>query len=382
MTQPCRPLIEVLAEIPDPRQARGKRYPLVAVLALACAAMLCGYRSYSAIAEWGDNYGSALLRDLGFARATAPCAATLYLLFRRLDRGAVDAALGRWAEGVLADLPTPRGAFEGVACDGKTLRGSRKQGAPGTPLLSAVSHRLGLTVAQEAVEEKTNAIGALRAVLGHLLLAGRVITLDALLTQRVIAQTIVDGQGDYVMVAKENQPHVCQGIAGVLATPPHVPGVASLRTAQTRDCGHGRVERRRLVARALLPGDSDWPGARQVFRIERQRVCQKTGEINTEATYGITSLAAAQASPRQLLTLLRGHWHIENKAHWVRAVTFAEDRSQVRVGAIPQVMAALRNTAIGLLRAAGATNIAAATRYYAAQPAQALALLGLPPRTK
>lgn len=79
---------------------------------------------------------------------------------------------------------------------------------------------------------------------------------------------------------------------------------------------------------------------------------------------------------------MRGHWHSENKAHWVRDVTCDEDRSQVRSGAIPQVMAALRNTAIGLLRAAGATNIAAATRYDAAQPEQALVLLGLPPRTK
>lgn len=377
MTQPCRPLIEVLAEIPDPRQARGKRYPLVAVLALACAAMLCGYRSYSAIAEWGDNYGAELLRTLGFARATAPCAATLYLIFQRLDRAAVDAALGRWAEGVLADRPARRGALEGVACDGKTLRGSRKHGAPGAHLLSAVSHRLGLTVAQEAVDEKTNEIGAIPAVLARLLLAGRVITVDALLTQRAVAQTIVDGQGDYVMVAKENQPHVCQGIAGLLATPPHVPGATPLRTAQTADRGHGRLERRRLVVRALVPGDSDWPGARQIFRIERRRLCRKTGAIDTETTYGITSLTAAQASPRQLLALLRGHWHIENKAHWVRDVTFDEDRSQVRTGATPQVMAAFRSTAIGLLRATGATNIAAATRYYAARPYEALTLLGI-----
>jgi hypothetical protein len=185
---------------------------------------------------------------LGFARATAPCAATLYLIFRRLDRGAVDAALGRWAEGVLTGRPARRGALEGVACDGKTLRGSRKQGAPGAHLLSAVSHRLGLTLAPEAVDDKTNEIGAIPALLARLLLAGRVITVDALLTQRAVAQTIVDGQGDYVMGAKENQPHLGQGIAGLLATPPHVPGATPLRTAQTMDRGHGRLERRRLVA--------------------------------------------------------------------------------------------------------------------------------------
>lgn len=132
---------------------------------------------------------------MGFARATAPCAATLDLIFRRLDRTAVEAALGRWAEGVLAGLPTPCGALEGVACDGKALRGSRTQGAPDAHPLSAVSHRLDVTVAQEAVDDKTNEIGAIPTLLAQLLLAGRVITLDTLLTQRAVAQTIVDGQG-------------------------------------------------------------------------------------------------------------------------------------------------------------------------------------------
>ena len=124
------------------------------------------------------------------------------------------------------------------------------------------------------------------------------------------------------------------------------------------------------------------PGARQVFRVERRRLCLKTGAIDTEIILGITSLAAEEARPRQLLALLRAHWHIENKAHWVRDVTLDEDRSQVRAGAIPEVRAALRNTAIGLLRLTGATNIAAATRYYAALPYEALILLGIVPNTK
>ncbi len=380
MDQLCRPLIDVVAEIPDPRQARGKRYPLTAVLTLACVAMLCGYRSYGAIAEWGHNYGTALVEALGFAGTRTPCAATLHLLFRALDPVALEEALGCWAEGILAATPGPEGAIEGLTCDGKALRGSRKQGAPGAHLLSVVSQRLGMTVAQESVDDKTNEIPVLPEVLRGIVREGRVVTVDALLTQRAVAATVIEGGGDYVMVAKENQPGLCDTIAAVLSTPPHL--AAPPETTQTLDLGHGRIERRRLTVRALLPGDCAWPGARQVFVVERHVTLKKTGKERHERVYGVTSLAPERARAREVLHLLRDHWHIENRTHWVRDVTFDEDRSQVRCGAIPQVMAALRNTTLGLLRAAGATNIAAAGRHYAAQPSAALALITSPPKTK
>jgi len=302
MDQPCRPLIEVLAEIPDPRQARGKRYPLTAVLALACVAMLCGYRSYGAIAEWGRNYGAEALQALGFAGVSAPCAATLYLLFRALDRAAVEAALGRWAESVLAATPAPEGrgvgVGEGLACDGKALRGSRKQGAPGAHLLSVVSQRLGVTVAQAAVDDKTNEIPVLPEVLRGVLREGRVVTMDALLTQHAVAEAVLEGGGDYVMVAKENQPGLCDTIAAVLATPAHL--AAPPETAQTLDLGHGRIERRCLTVRALLPGDCAWPGARQVFVIERHVTVKKTGKQRHERVYGVTSTSSARAGARTM----------------------------------------------------------------------------------
>jgi len=348
MDQPCRPLIDVLAEIPDPRQARGKRYPLTAVLTLACVAMLCGYRSYGAIAEWGRNYGAALVEALGFAGTRTPCAATVHLLFRALDPVALEDALGRWAEGILAATPAPEGQMEGLACDGKALRGSRKQGAPGAHLLSVVSQRLGMTVAQESVDDKTNEIPVLPEVLRGVVLEGRVVTVDALLTQRAVAATVLEGGGDYVMVVKDNQPGLRDTIAAVLSTPPHL--AAPPETTQTLDLGHGRIERRRLTLRALLPGDCAWPGARQVFVVERHVTLKKTGKERHERVYGVTSLAPERARAREVLHLLRDHWHIENRTHWVRDVTFDEDRSQVRCGAIPQVMAALRNTTLGLLR--------------------------------
>lgn len=369
MNQRCRPLVDVVAQITDPRGQRGKRHSLVALLSLVCAATLCGYRSYSAMAEWGRHYGGTLREAVGLR--SLPCAATLHRLLRRLDAQQGEEVIGGWAQEVLA--ATSPVAREGVALDGKALRGSHKQGASSAHLLSALSHRLGLTLAQYAVADKTNEITAVGHVLNGLLLHGRVFTMDALLTQRAVAQTIVEGAGAYVMVAKGNRPRLCADIAAVFATP--APLAAPVRTAQTVNTGHGRVERRRLLLRALLPGDCDWPGAAQVFRIERRVISQRTGEVPTEVTDGITSLTTAE--PAHLLALLRGHWHIENKSHYVRDVTFGEDHSQVRCGAIPQVLATFRNLAIGLLRATGEPNIAAACRRCAAQPAYALALLGI-----
>ena len=117
---------------------------------------------------------------------------------------------------------------------------------------------------------------------------------------------------------------------------------------------------------------TDWPGLQQIFQLQRTFTFKKDGQQFTEIVYGITSLKEEEASPSCLLTYIRQHWHIENKSHWVRDVTFDEDRSQVRCGSIPQVMAALRNTVIGLMRLAGESNIAAACRRFAAHPEEAL----------
>jgi hypothetical protein len=191
MAGESRSLLEVLAQVPDPRQPSGKRHPLPAMLALAAAATLCGAKGYGAIAEWGRNYGADLARALGFTRDKTPCAATFFLLFRRLDRAALEAALSAWAGSVLEPMPPPDGAPDALAIDGKTLRGSQQQGALDVHLLAVLSHRLGLTLHQQAVSDKTNEIGAIQQVLSALVLEGRVVTVDALLCQRKVAATIV-----------------------------------------------------------------------------------------------------------------------------------------------------------------------------------------------
>lgn len=247
-SQPCRPLVKVLEEVADPRLKKGQRYSLAALLSLCCAGTLCGCRTYSAIAQWGRECDTELARTLGFSVVTTagierrPGASTLYYALRGLNRKALENHLAAWMQEVLAALPpvpavvgqgngpgspsSPR-PLEAIAVDGKTLRGSAKQmnpqlnpgstplskppirqkkknGAqrdefreevPGVHLLSALSHRLGLPLGQCEVSDKTNEITVMPELLRGLVLEGRVLTMDALLTQRSIASEIVSKKG-------------------------------------------------------------------------------------------------------------------------------------------------------------------------------------------
>ena len=370
-------LVEYLAQIPDYRQARGRRHGLLPMLLLVCVAMLCGARSQLAIAEWAANYGQPWLNWLGFTRGRGPSQPTLSRLFAQIAHATVEAVLQQWAEQVLRlDSPPAAPALEGIAVDGKTLRGSKRQGAVDAHLLSAFSQRLGVVLGQTGVPDKTNEIGVAGAFLASLVLTGRVVTADALLTQQTLAQTILDSGGDYLLVVKDNQAQLRADLEAAFA--PEAESVGVVGAAHTTTLHGGRLERRDLTATTALVGYSDWPGLQQALRLDRRVIHKRTGAVlRQETAYAVTSCSPAQATPAQLLRLWRGHWRIENQLHYVRDVTFAEDRATVRRAHAPQVMAACRNAILGVMRRGGATNIAAACRRYAAQPATALAAVGL-----
>ena len=384
-------LMEILADIPDFRKARGIRHPLKAILMLACAAMLCGYRSQSAIAQWGANYGGQWLHLFGFTRAQAPSQPTIHRIFDGVDISVLEAKLAQWTHSVLQALePSSSEPLEAIAIDGKTLRGSRKQGACDAHLLSALHQSIGLVLGQVAVADNSNEINTMLELLADLVLhgslAGKLVTADAMFTQHKIAKAIVEGGGDYLLVVKGNQPLLRQDIEVVFETPAQLgltqQEIASKRTIRQVTMHGNRIEERVLsMSQALCDCygkemDDMWPKLEQVLQVRRTVTNKGTGHIRTETSYAITSLSPQCATPEQLLVAWKEHWHIENKLHWVRDVTFDEDRSTVRKGRIPQVMAALRNTAIGLLRVLGATNIAGACRLFAARPQLALAALG------
>jgi predicted transposase YbfD/YdcC len=364
-------LREVIAEVQDFRKRQGKRYELGSILSLAIVAIMCGLKSYCAIAQWGRESGVAITAQLGFKEGKTPCAATIHRVFKHIDIKELEEKVGEWQR---QQLGTVAGELAGFAADGKSLRGSTKQGAEVSHLLSIVSHKLGVTIRQQQIETKTNEIPVLQQMLRQLDLSGMVLTVDALHTQVETAQVITDQGGDYLMIAKGNQKQLFDDIetAFQLISP-----ATPLAQAETTDMGHGRIETRRLTTTTLLTDYLAWPANAQVFCLERDTYFKKTGHTRHQLVYGITSLSPERASASMLLALVRGHWTVENRSHWVRDVTFDEDRSQVRVGNIPQVMAFLRNTAISLMRLAGFTNIAPSSRSFASRPSLSLAILGL-----
>jgi hypothetical protein len=205
-------LLDVLATVPDPRDNRGIRHPLPAVLGLAVVAMLTGCKSYQAIAQFGRDKGPALAHALGFRRGKTPTKSTYSVLFRQIDVAAFEAALGRW---VASRLPPEDTTV--VALDGKTLRGSKDGEVPGQHLVAAYASAASAVLAQVKVDAKTNEHKAALQLLGVLSVKGRVFTGDAIFCQRDVCKAIHAGGGDYVFTVKDNQPSLAIDIRAGLS---------------------------------------------------------------------------------------------------------------------------------------------------------------------
>lgn len=373
-------LVEAFAEIPDPRHARGIRHGVLAIVLLGACAVLTGARSFAAIAEYAHDTGRAILDLLGVG-TVVPHACTIRRVLQDLDPDAVEAAMRTWALAQLADRPAPDGVpvreqRQVLALDGKTVRGAHIATSTDTDagsggggyrqphLVSVLDLASGVVLGQVTVAEKSSEIAAFTTLLDELDLTDVLITADAVHTNRHHADYLHQRGGHYLLTAKLNQPTLLRRLR---ALPWKQIGVAG----RERGRGHGRVETRQVSVVSLHPcpdlGGEFFPHAAQAIKVVRRRRALGSRKWTTVTVYAITSLTAAQADPMLLARWLRGHWAIE-ALHWVRDVTFDEDRSQVRTSNGPQIMAALRNLVITALRLAGVTNIAAALRHHARDP--------------
>jgi predicted transposase YbfD/YdcC len=348
-------LREALASVVDPRHRRGVRHGLVVVLTAAVCAVAAGARSFVAIAEWVADLPAEVAAAVGTAQR-CPSESTI----RRLRV---------------------------LAIDGKTLRGSRHHTSDGEVagrhLFAVIDQHSRVVLGQLAVdvgtEGKASEIDQFAPLLDTIIdltptgdLTGVVITADALHTQRAHVADLHARGAHWVLTVKGNQPTLRRQLA---ALPWRGIGPAH-RSAET---GHGRREIRTLKILTVAVGIA-FPHARQAIQITRRTRpvnarTGKPGRWRTETVYAITDLAPHEARPDELAGWIRGHWQIENALHWVRDTTYAEDLSQARTGAGPQVMASLRNLAISLHRLTGATNIAKALRHHARNPGRPLELV-------
>jgi predicted transposase YbfD/YdcC len=315
----CQYLLDLLAQVPDPRKKRGRRHALAGLLTVGVAAVIAGSRSFAAIGQWAADAGPDVLAALGAARGPAE-ESTYRRAFALVSADVLDRVLGAW----LHTRAVQAGGRLVIAIDGKTVRGAKNKGGKAPHLVAALAHGIGAVLGQVAVEEKSNEIPAVRDLLkAFASLASAVITIDAMHTQHDTAQVILERGADYVMTVKANMPTLYKQLKKLPW--PAVPAVSAVST------DHGRRARRTIKA-VLAPPWIEFQGAAQVAQL--RRTVTKKGKKTVEVACLITS--DRDADPATLAARVRGHWHIENKLHWVRDVTYLEDKSLVRTGNAPR----------------------------------------------
>lgn len=382
---PVHSLYEALQGVTDPRRAQGKRYSLALVLCLIILAKLAGQKTLSGATDWIRHRRVALAERFGLKRNRMPCQMTYCNVLAKVDGKQLDGILSAFfacweAQSRCGNEPsrllTPEGKADHrhLALDGKALRATNTTTHP-IHQLSCYEVSTGRVLWHCDVQEKHNEISELKPLLTVETVKGRILSLDALHTQREFCTQVKRLEGDYVLIAKDNQPTLREDIADFFED--RTPDRRRWQEAETWEKGHGRLEHRQIVCSPDLNDwfAKEWRGIEQVFRIERTRRTLKTGVIHHEVVYGLSSLSLQQAPAPRMLALVRDHWAIENRLHWRRDVSLGEDACQTRTGSPPSLLAQINSTVLSLMDRLGVRNVPRQMRYFDAEYHQALDLV-------
>ncbi len=362
-----QPLLESFDKITDLRCKRGVRYKLQPFLILLFLSKLGGADRPAEIADWVKFRFVELksLLDLDWNRS--PHEVTWKRIMENaLDAGEVEKVFGEYLLSMSEDEKRLWNLDGKVVC-GVRSEETNKQ----LHLLALQESEVNLVIEQTTLLEGENEISAGKRLLEKVDLANKIVSGDAIFAQKELSQTVVESGGEYLWKLRANQAKIYEIAKAHFAGG----GDKYLGKAVDFDKGHGRIEERFILSSFRIAGEIEFPYLEQVFRIEKKSVQVKTGKASEQTIYGITSLSVEEFGAKELLELTRKHWQIENGLHYRRDVTFKEDAVRKKSINGGQIMAALNNLAIGILRKIGWENIAQARRFYEIQFAKGLQLI-------
>ena len=343
-----RVLLDHFATIKDTRQSWKVAYPLREVLFLVVCGTIASGDDYDDIVDWGEAHLS-FLRGFSEFYHGIPCADWLRTVMNRIDPDLFAACFSSWVAECWPGKP------DLVAIDGKTSRRShnRKTGQKALHLVSAFATTNQLVLGQEAVDEKSNEITAIPALLERIDLDGALVSIDAMGCNPNIAQNILDAKADYLLAVKDNQPTLHTDIKSYFETAPS----KEVERFETLGKDHGRLEVRShtvshvvdwISSERSYPGAPRFPKLTSIAMVESR--IERGDKIETERRSYISSRAL---SAEAFAGAVRSHWAIENNLHWTLDMTFQEDQSRLRAGHGAKNMAVVRHFALNLVRQAG-----------------------------
>lgn len=379
-------LYRAFEQVTDGRKKKGKRYPLPLLLTLLMLGKLAGETTVNGIVDWIKERQAWLRSQLDWPKRF-PTNSTYSEALARCDAQQIvsviaSVLLKARAVEQCGSEPSRLAAYKQeevlthVALDGKTLRGTlghEREGQPSVHLLSLYECQSGIVLTQRAVQSKENEISAAAALVHPALVKGRLISTDAMHTQKKWCACVHAYGGYYLTIVKKNQPQMYQDLVDFFEDPDAEQ--REWQFANSVQKGHGRLEIREIWTSRQMNDwfETEWAGVAQVFRLRRS---VKDGDKEREEiVYGVTNLPRKKANASRLLAFQQAHWRIENRLHYRRDVTLGEDACQVRRTGAPQALAALNGGVLALMDWLHVPNVASAMRHFCAHPVEALQLL-------
>ncbi len=379
-------LYHAFEQVADGRKKKGRRYPLPLLLTLLLLGKLAGETSVNGIVDWINERQGWLRAQLNWPKRF-PTNSTYSEALARCDAQQIVTAIASvllkaraveqcGSEPSRLQANHQEEVLTHVAMDGKTLRGTlghESEGQPAVHLLSLYECQSGIVLTQRAVHSKENEISAAAALVHPALVKGRIISTDAMHTQKKWCACVHGYGGYYLTIVKKNQPQMYQDLVDFFDDPEAEQ--EEWQYAHTVHKGHGRLELREIWSSTQMNDwfETEWAGVAQVFRLRRN--VKDSDKEREETVYGLTNLPRKKANASRLLAFQQAHWRIENRLHWRRDATLGEDACQIRRTGAPQALAALNGGVLALMDWLHVPNVASQMRHFCAHPLEALQLL-------